>query len=42
MKTKKMTKYSETCLKWPLKMDKRKALKTGGSLMHIKSIAELH
>ena len=32
--------YSKTCLKQPLKMDKTKVLKTNGSLMKVKSIAE--
>ena len=32
--------YSKTCLKWPLKIDKTKTLMTNGSLMKIKSIAE--
>ena len=27
--------YSQTCLKWPLKKDKMKVLKTGGSLMQV-------
>ena len=34
------TKYSQTCPKWPLKIDKMKVLKTGGSLMQIENIAE--
>ena len=29
---------SETCLKWPLKMEKTKVLKTNGSLMKVESI----
>ena len=33
-------KYSESCLKWPLKKDKTKVLKTGGSLVQVESIAE--
>ena len=33
-------KYSETCLKRPLKIDKAKVLKTNGSLMKVESIAE--
>ena len=36
----KKIKYSETCLKWPLKKDKTKALKTNGSLVKVESIAE--
>ena len=32
--------YSETCLKQPLKHNKSKVLKTGGSLVQVKSIAE--
>ena len=34
------TVYSKTCLKRPLKKDKTKVLKTNGSLMKVKSIAE--
>ena len=33
-------KYSKTCLKWPLKIDKTKVLKTNDRLMKVKSIAE--
>ena len=32
---------SKTCLKWPLKIDKTKALITNDSLMKVKSIAEI-
>ena len=32
--------YSKTCLKRPLKIDKTKILKTNGSLMNFKSIAD--
>ena len=32
--------YSKTCLKQPLKIGKMKVLKTGGSLIQVKSIAE--
>ena len=32
--------YSATCLKQPLKIDKTKVLKTGGSLLQVESIAE--
>ena len=32
--------YSETCLKRPLKTDKTNVLKTGGSFMLVKNIAE--
>ena len=34
------TEYNKTCLKWPLKIDKTKVLKTIGSLMKVESIAE--
>ena len=34
------TYYSKTCLKWPLKIDKTKILKTNGSLMKVENIAE--
>ena len=33
-------KYSKTCRKRPLKIDKTKVLKTNGSLMKVISIAE--
>ena len=36
----KMIYYSKPCLKRPLKIDKTKVSKTGGSLVHVKSIAE--
>ena len=32
--------YSETCLMWPLKIDKTKVLKPCGILMQVKSTAE--
>ena len=32
--------YSEICLKRPLKIDKIKVVKTGGSLVQVESIAE--
>ena len=31
---------SKTCLKWSLKIDKTKVLKTNGSLMKVENIAE--
>ena len=34
------TKYSKTCVKWPLKNSQSKCLMTNGSLMQVKSIAE--
>ena len=35
-----LPKYSKICLKWPLKIDETKVLKTNGSLMKLESIAE--
>ena len=32
--------YNKTCLKWSLKIDKTKVLKTDGSVMQVESIAE--